>query len=545
MYSVQQFETNENIYKPLRVAYYPRVSSDPQAEEDKASLGEQIEEMEVIAKQKGWIVVGVFSEECSGSILFRERPQGSKIMTLVENNEVDLVMLWDNDRLGRDVNALIAKIARTEFREFGIQLYSIHQPIEPKPRELYDPYAEDTSLWLESVTDAASSDYIRKFKRRHKMGMEKRIMNGKITGTPPIGYKVISINDPLGSTNWRKKRVLDDDYAPIIKRIFDNYEKGESFVGITRGLNIDGLKTPARYSNKGEKLINGDRLWVSTTIKGIVNNPTYFGAAPYYKDKSIRQFDAETKRFTTVRKHQPMDKWLIVENAEHPKIIEKEQWVKCQEIKKSKASFGRNYGESHLLSGLIKCGLCGYAMHKSGGWGGGYYVCNRYWKTGKTQCKSNSMRLLHLQKYVLEYIIAVSKNKKTLPYLKVKKDKGEIIALSKEKETYENQLNKVSQQRNRVMEAFENGTYNASTFNERIKEHENRKNGLENKLKEIDLKLNELNRNQEIKESALEVLEHFENRFLKLPLKHQKILLRQLIQNIVITDKKIKIIFNI
>ena len=545
MYSVPQFATTENTYKPLRVAIYPRVSSDDQAEKEKASIPVQIKDMELVANQKGWIIVGVLSEDCSGSIPFRDRPQGSKIMEMVENDEIDLVMIWDNDRLGRDEDKVVATVARAEFRGFGIQLYSIHQPIEPKPRELYEPYEDDSALWLESVTDAASSDYIRKFRRRHKMGMEKRIMNGKITGTPPIGYKVISINDPVGSTNWRQKRVIDEEYAFIIKRIFDEYEKGESFVGITRRLNIDGIKTPARYSKKGDKLINGDRLWTATTIKGIINNPTYYGAAPYYKDKSIKKFDTEKKKFVIVRKHQPMDKWLIVENAEHPKIIEKNQWLKCQEIKKSKARFGRNYGESHLLSGLVKCGLCGYAMHKSGGWGGGYYDCNRYWKTGKTQCKPNSIRLLHLQKYVLKYIISVSKNKKTLPYLKVEKDKKDILKLVKEREAYANQLAKVNQQRNRILEAFENGTYNASLFHERIQGHEARKNGLDGKIKEIDFKLIELNKDQEVKESALDVLNQFENRFLKLPLKHQKILLRELVQSIVIKNKQVKIMFNI
>lgn len=545
MDSVYQFEIKESIYNQLRVALYPRVSSDPQAGEEKASIGEQLKEMRAVAKQKGWNIVGSFEEDCSGSILFRERPEGSKIMEMIENNEVDLIMLWDNDRLGRDINGLVAKIARTEFREFGIQVYSVHQPVEIKPREIYHPYDDDSSLWLESVTDAASSDYIRKFKRRHKMGMEKRIMNGRITGTPPIGYKVISVNDPLGSTTWRQKRIVDDDYAPLIKRIFDEYEQGASFTDIVRKLNIDGIKTPSRFSKKGEGLINGDRLWTSTTIKGIITNPTYYGAAPYYKDKSVRQFDSEKKKFVTVRRRQPMENWLIVENAEHPKIIEKEQWINCQKLRKSKASFGRHYGESHLLSGLIRHGLCGHAMHKSGGWGGGYFVCNWYWKTGRTQCKADSIRLIHLQKYVFEYVVAVSKNKNTLPYLKIEKDKGEITKLESERKSYISQLDKVSQRRRIILEAFENGTYNSSLFQERIKEHEDRKVKLEEKLKETEKSLLELSKSKEIKESAVEILDQFENRFLRLPLKYQKVLLRQLIQSIEITEKQIRINFNI
>src|SRR6266849_983445 len=102
MNSLYQFETNATVYKPLRVAYYPRVSRDEQAGEDKASIDKQIADMDKVAKEKGWVCVGVCKEDCSGSIPFRERPKGSEIMAMVENDELDLVMLWDNDRLGRD-----------------------------------------------------------------------------------------------------------------------------------------------------------------------------------------------------------------------------------------------------------------------------------------------------------------------------------------------------------------------------------------------------------------------------------------------------------
>lgn len=541
----QNINGDANQFAQLRVVIYPRVSKDEQNAPGKASIETQIKEMTEEALKRGWEIVYVANEDCEGWIEFGKRPDGSKIMQMANSNAFDILMLWDNDRLGRDVDGIVAKIARRDFRRRHIQIFSLHQPVEIKPKEIYEPYNEDSSLWVENASDTASALYIRQFKRRHDMGMRKRIENGKITGTPPIGLKVIMINDPLGSLTWRQKRVEDEDYSPIIKRIFDSYEKGLSFAGIAKQLNLDGIKTPPRYSKDGKLLINGDRLWTSTTIKGIINNPVYYGASVYYKDKSVSAWSEEKNDYITVRKHQSMDKWLIVEKGEHPALVTKEQWMRCQDIKNSKASFGRNYGESHLLSGLVVHGLCGYGMHKSGGWGGGYYVCNRYWKTGRTQCKPDSIRLIHLQKHVMEYLTSVSKNKKTLPHLKIEKDKQEVATLENEKESYESQLKKVIPQRSKILEAYENGTYSASLFKERMEEHENRKKGLEGKIKEIESQIFVLTRNQGVKKSALEVLNQFETKFLMLPLKHQKILLRQLIQKIEVKNKAIKIIFNI
>lgn len=541
----QNNSEDANKSAQLRVVAYPRVSKDEQNAPGKASIETQVKEMTDEALKRGWKIVYVANEDCEGWIEFHKRPEGSKIMQMANNGEFDILMLWDNDRLGRDVDGIVAKVARRDFRRRYIQIFSLHQPVEIKPRELYEPYNEDSSLWVENASDTASALFIRQFKRRHDMGMRKRIENGRITGTPPIGLKVIMVNDPLGSLIWRQKRVEDEEYSAVIRRIFDNYEQGLSYAEIAKQLNIDGIKTPPRYSKDGKPLVNGDRLWTSTTIKGIINNPVYYGASVYYKDKSISVWSEEKNCYVTVRKHQPMDKWLIVEKGEHPAIVTKEQWMRCQDIKNAKASFGRHYGESHLLSGLVAHGLCGYGMHKSGGWGGGYYVCNRYWKTGRTQCKPDSIRLVHLQKYVLEHIIVVSRNKKTLPHLKIQKDKQELEKLKKEKETYEGQLKKVIPQRAKIFEAFESGIYSKTLFKERMEDHEDRKKGLEKKIKEIESKINEIVKSEGVKKSALEVLDQFETKFFKLPLKHQKILIRQLIQKIEVKNKEIKIIFNI
>jgi site-specific DNA recombinase len=538
-------------YAQLRVVIYPRVSKDEQNAPGKASIETQIKEMTEEALKRGWEIVYVANEDCEGWVEFRKRPEGKKIMEMADNDEFDVLMLWDSDRLGRDVDGIIAKIARRDFKRRGIQLFSLHQPIDIRPRELYEPYGEDSSLWVENASDTASSLYIRQFKRRHDMGMRKRIENGKITGTPPTGLKVIMVNDPPGSITWRQKRVEDEEYSPIVRRIFDSYERGLSFADIAKQLNIDGVKTPPRYSKEGKPLINGDRLWTATTIKGIINNPVYYGASVYYKDKSISIWDEVKNDYITVRRHQPMDKWLIVENGEHPAIVTKKQWFNCQEIKKSKANYGRTYGESYLLSGLCRCGHCRYGMHRSGGWGGGYVECDRHLKTGKTQCQTNSHRILHLEKYVMDYIAEISKNPNVLPLLKIKKVKKEQKNLDGELKVLEIKLANSRKAKEKIHEFMESGTYSPTTGIERLQKQDAQINALSTRIAEIKEEINKLSNQQRVNETALQVLENFEERFKKLPLKHQKVLLRSLVKEVLLyTDKdskarRVEIIFNL
>jgi DNA invertase Pin-like site-specific DNA recombinase len=550
---VQQnhFQQQTQQITQLRVVIYPRVSKDEQNAPGKASNETQTEEMTEEALKRGWKIIYTANEDCEGWIDFGERPDGSRIMKMAGNSEFDVLMLWDNDRLGRDIDTVVAKMARRDFRRFGIQVFSLHQPVEIKPRELYEPYGEDSSLWLESVSDTASSLYIRQFKRRHDMGMRKRIENGKITGSPPTGYKVEMINDPKGSVIYRKIRVEDKDYSPVIKRIFNDYEHGLSFADIAKRLNINGTKTPSRYSKEGKALVNGDRLWTSTTIKGIINNPTYYGASVYYKDKSISVRNEAKDRFITVRRHQPMDKWLIVDKGEHPAFIEKEQWLRCQEIKKAKANYGRTYGESYLLSGLCRCGHCRHGMHRSGGWGGGYVECDRHLKTGKTQCQTNSHRILHLEKYVMDYISETSKNPNILPLLKIKKIKNEQKNMNEELKVTEVKLNNSKKAKEKIHEFMESGTYTPTMGIERLQKQDAHITALSTRIEEIKEEIKLLSRQQRVNETAIQVLQNFEERFKKLPLKHQKVMLRSLVKEILLyTDKqtkarRIEVIFNL
>jgi len=79
----------------MKVAIYIRVSTDDQTEES------QIKPCENYCKQKGWEVVGIYSDHAKSAYHNVKRPGYDKIMDLVKQNKIDHIVVWAIDRFSR------------------------------------------------------------------------------------------------------------------------------------------------------------------------------------------------------------------------------------------------------------------------------------------------------------------------------------------------------------------------------------------------------------------------------------------------------------
>lgn len=83
--------------KSLRCAIYARVSSAQQEQE--GNLLRQVERLQQVARERGYLVVSLIQEQASG---LNEKRQGLKrLLHLIEHQEIDLVLIEDPDRLVR------------------------------------------------------------------------------------------------------------------------------------------------------------------------------------------------------------------------------------------------------------------------------------------------------------------------------------------------------------------------------------------------------------------------------------------------------------
>ena len=102
-----------------RAALYARVSTGGQTVEN------QLRELRAVAERHGWQIVAEFSDKgISGAKGREQRPGLDKLLQAVARREVDIVLSWSVDRLGRSLQGLLSFLA--ELHAKGVDLY-LHQ----------------------------------------------------------------------------------------------------------------------------------------------------------------------------------------------------------------------------------------------------------------------------------------------------------------------------------------------------------------------------------------------------------------------------------
>lgn len=105
-----------------RVVIFARVSTNGQDYE------RQVNELTALAQHNNWIVSATFCEKISGAKKNTERKELSKMIDYVNANHIDMVVVTELSRLGRDTLQVLEVIEN--FNKLGISLYIQNYHIE-------------------------------------------------------------------------------------------------------------------------------------------------------------------------------------------------------------------------------------------------------------------------------------------------------------------------------------------------------------------------------------------------------------------------------
>ncbi len=106
-----------------RIAIYARVSTGEQ------DPNNQLDELRTVADRMGWLVVAEYVDHGISGVKGREqRPAYDELYGAIVRREVDLVMAWSVDRLGRSLQQLVALLSDLQAK--GIDLYLHQQGID-------------------------------------------------------------------------------------------------------------------------------------------------------------------------------------------------------------------------------------------------------------------------------------------------------------------------------------------------------------------------------------------------------------------------------
>ena len=356
----------------IKCVLYARYSSDNQRE---VSAEEQIKHCKEYAERMEFEVVGEYIDKAmTGTNANRKN-----FLRMIEDSKsrtFRYVIVYANNRFAR--NRYDKQYYKRELQKNGVDiLYST--------QEILNGNSPDSILY-ESLDDGISEWYSRNLavevmKKGHLPNAQKCLHNG---GTAPFGYNVVN-----------QRLVLNADEAPVVKMIFDWYVfNGYGYNRIAKELNERGLRNKAGEAFKG------------TSIRDMLLNEKYTGTYVYNKRSS---YDSMGKRNNSKLKD---DSQIIRIEGAFDAIVSREVFDKVKGAMESRK--GRNASnqaqEVYLLSGLVKCGLCGHNLHgnrKPSNRNGSHHItykCNNRDKNGIKVCHNKEVNKIYLERAIMHFI---------------------------------------------------------------------------------------------------------------------------------------------
>lgn len=325
------FDRRPRVARPpsLRFAFYGRVSTDDKRglQDSQVSRAWQYETAIRLVDGHGEIVAEYFDEGVSRTIPMFRREAGSRLLALLESG-------------AHDLHAIVVGEAKRVFA--GSQLEDVQHVLARAGVELWIPELggqyDDSNmshrmmLAFEGIIGKNESDTVRRRVRESMRSIAKSADRRWLGGTPPYGYRLVPLEG--SAAKWAPERRchtldLDQETAPVARRIFDECLAGRGLREIARSLEIEGIPSPT-----------GGTRWHTSTLSSLLDNRTYTGVRVYGKQQKVQVlFDEDNPRLGTVTKRtrdteRPVRCFGIV----YPPIVSIDEFAQAGELRVAKQS---------------------------------------------------------------------------------------------------------------------------------------------------------------------------------------------------------------
>jgi site-specific DNA recombinase len=308
------------------------------------SAQDQLRILRERANREGWCIIREEADHgMSGSI--RNRPGFMAVLEAIGRGEADLVLAESLDRLSRDQEDMAWFHKRVKFA--GARIVTLSQG-EISPMHIgFD--GTQSALFLDQLGEKV------------KRGQIGRVEVGRIPGGKAYGYKPLREFRDDGSFEGGR-RTIDTDEARVIIRIFEAVSDGQSPRAIAAMLNQEGTPSP-RGGIWRANTISGNRK----RGNGILHNELYIGRIVYNRQSFRKEPDSRK------RQARPNDQsaWRV-KDVPDLRIVDQELWSRAHAaLRPYQTSEKLTRRPKKLLSGKLRCGLCGGRMNIIGNdrWG--------------------------------------------------------------------------------------------------------------------------------------------------------------------------------
>ena len=332
----------------MKLVFYGRYSDSGQSEQ---SIEGQRKVCYEYAERNGYKIISEYIDRgLTGTS--DSRPEFLRMITDSAKRQFQGVLVYQLDRFAR--NRYDSATYKAKLKKNGVKVLSARENI-----------SDDASgVLMEAVLEGMAEYFSVELSQKVKRGMALTAQKCLFTGSGvPLGYKIVD-----------RKFAVDEETAPIVKRIFEMYLSGNTMAEIIRHLNESGVKT-----SKGNP-------YNKNSIRTILTNRRYVGV---YKYADIEIADGV------------------------PRIIDDitfgEAQVLLEKNRKAPAR-AKAIEDNYLLTTKIFCGHCNCAMtgesgHSRNGSVYQYYKCVTVRRHGN--CKKKPVPKALIEDLVINEIFAV------------------------------------------------------------------------------------------------------------------------------------------
>ena len=364
---------------------YYRKSQEDERQGESISIENQRMILRKYAEDHGFEIHDEYIDDGVSGTTF-QRPEVHRLLDDAKTGVINTIIVKDLSRFGRNYIE-VGQYIDYVFPAFGIRFIAIQDNVDT---ENTDSNAMEMMPVVNIFNEWHAANTSKKIKAVKRSNAFAGIYSAKRAS---YGY--------VKGTDKKRTPVIDEETAPVVKRIFEMYASGLSHLRISEILNEEGILSPGRYAFEklGQKgFPNGKDLWCPVSARRILNNIIYLGHLPQlqtttvsYKNHKIRAKDQSD--------------WAIIYNNHEP-IVSQELWDRAQARKKS-VSNGRKTrtGTTHPLSGFLFCADCGSKMKLNGCLSHGKmwysFNCGDHFRYGKSICFSHYISAKTIEEIVL------------------------------------------------------------------------------------------------------------------------------------------------
>ena len=246
--------------------------------------------------------------------------------------DVDYVIVFKLSRFGRNAADILSTLQRMQ--DHGVNLICVEDGIDS---------SKDSGKLVISVLAAVSEIERENILNQTMAGRREKARQGKWNGgQAPYGYVI-----------ERGELKVVPEAAEHVKLIYQMYLDGLGMANIANRLTDRGYRKVA-YKNRK------DTSFAPSFVKGVLDNPVYMGKIAYGRRKT------EKVEGTRNDYHMVKQDDYELHDGIHEAIIDEATWMRVHEMRAetgvgAKKRYSLNH--AHLLSGILKCPICGAGLY--------------------------------------------------------------------------------------------------------------------------------------------------------------------------------------